>query len=49
VESQNGNYHAFEFKWNEKKKVKSPPSFQKSYPGATFKVVNRKNFTDFVQ
>ena len=48
VESQNGNYHAFEFKWNEKKKVKLPLSFQKSYPEATFKVVNRQNFTDFV-
>ena len=48
VESQNGNYHAFEFKWNEKKKVKPPSSFKKSYPEATFKVVNRKNFTDFV-
>lgn len=48
VESQNGNYHAFEFKWNEKKKVKPPSSFKKSYPEATFRVVNRQNFTDFV-
>jgi predicted AAA+ superfamily ATPase len=48
VESQNGDYQAFEFKWNEKRKAKLPISFQNGYPKATFKVVNRENFDEFV-
>jgi len=46
VESQNGNYHAFEFK---RRKSTHPPLLKKLYPEATFKVVNRKNFTDFIK
>jgi len=48
VESLNGNYHAFEFKWNEKKKAKFPASFEKAYQNVTFNLVNRQNFHDFV-
>ncbi|TPV34932.1 ATP-binding protein [Paucihalobacter ruber] len=48
VEDQNGNYHAYEFKWNDKRKAKLPIAFQKSYPNSTFKVVNKTNFDEFV-
>ncbi len=48
VEKANDTYHAFEFKWNEKKKAKFPESFQKSYQNATFSTIHRKNFDDFL-
>ncbi|WP_428223919.1 ATP-binding protein [Flavobacterium sp.] len=38
----------FEFKWNESKKAKVPTAFAKAYPDATFEVVNRKNYLDFI-
>ncbi|RVU90972.1 ATP-binding protein [Flavobacterium columnare] len=38
----------FEFKWNESKKAKIPTAFAKAYPDATFEVVNRKNYLDFI-
>lgn len=48
IEKINDQYSAFEFKWNEKKRAKFPEAFQNSYPNATFDVINRKNFDDFV-
>lgn len=48
VESLNGNYHAFEFKWHEKRKAKLPVAFKKTYPNSTFDLVNRVNFDAFV-
>jgi predicted AAA+ superfamily ATPase len=38
----------FEFKWNENKKSKIPAAFAKAYPEATFEVVNRSNYLDFI-
>ncbi|MBG6111786.1 putative AAA+ superfamily ATPase [Flavobacterium sp. CG_9.10] len=40
--------HGFEFKWNEKKKVKIPTAFAKAYPDATFEVINKSNYLDFI-
>ena len=40
--------YGFEFKWNEKKKVKIPTAFAKAYPDATFEVINRSNYLDFI-
>lgn len=38
----------FEFKWNENKKVKIPTAFAKAYPDASFEVINRLNYLDFI-
>ncbi len=39
---------AFEFKWNEKKKAKIPAAFSKAYPEASFEVINKANYLDFI-
>ncbi len=38
----------FEFKWNEKRKAKAPGAFANNYPDATFEVINRSNYLDFI-
>lgn len=38
----------FEFKWNENKKSKIPTAFAKAYPDATFEVINKQNYLDFI-
>ena len=48
VEEKQGDFFAFEFKWNPKKKVKLPPTFSKSYGKANFQFVHRDNFEEFV-
>jgi uncharacterized protein len=48
IETMNGLHHAFEFKWNERRKTKIPSGFQKNYPESTFTTYNRSNFDDFV-
>lgn len=48
VESDKGNYLAFEFKWNEKRKAKLPLAFQKNYPHSSFEIVNKLNFDSFL-
>ena len=48
LEEDNGNLHGFEFKWNEKRKAKIPTAFSKAYPEATFEVINKSNYLDFI-
>lgn len=48
VEERQGNFLAFEFKWNPKKKVKLPSTFSKSYGKANFQFVHRDNFEEFI-
>jgi predicted AAA+ superfamily ATPase len=48
LEEQNGNLNGFEFKWNEKRKSKIPTAFAKAYPDASFEVINRENYLDFI-
>lgn len=38
----------FEFKWNENKKVRIPVAFAKAYPNATFEVITKNNYLDFI-
>ena len=38
----------FEFKWSETKKVKIPTAFAKAYQKATFEVINKSNYLDFI-
>jgi uncharacterized protein len=48
LEEANGNLHGFEFKWNENRKAKIPTAFAKAYPEASFEVVNKGNYLDFI-
>lgn len=47
VEQRDGIYHAFEIKWNPKKR-KVPDSWVKDYPNHTFDVINSENFVSYV-
>ena len=48
IEEHSGKLHAFEFKWNKKKKVKLSKTFSGAYPDSDFQVVNKENYTDFI-
>lgn len=48
VEEIDGKLAGFECKWSEKKKGKIPKDWRKHYDGATFTVINRDNYLDFV-
>jgi len=47
VEESNGQFNAFEFKWNPKKTPRIPASFMEGYD-PTFEFIHRKNFTNFL-
>lgn len=49
LEEENGKLSGFEFKWNENRKAKIPTAFAKAYPEATFEVVNKQNYLEFIQ
>jgi hypothetical protein len=48
LEERGDSLAGFEFKWNEKKKSKIPTAFAKAYPEATFEVINKSNYLDFI-
>ena len=48
LEEENGSLKAFEFKWNENRKAKIPTAFAKAYPDASFEVINKGNYLDFI-
>ncbi|WP_309609003.1 DUF4143 domain-containing protein, partial [Flavobacterium sp.] len=48
LEDENGNLSGFEFKWNENRKAKIPTAFAKAYSEATFEVINKGNYLDFI-
>ena len=48
IEEQNGTLYAYEFEWNNNKKVKLPAKFAEAYPEHKFKIINQENFTEFV-
>ena len=43
IEERAGALYAYEFKWNPKKKVKIPRSWQQAYPEATWPVITPRN------
>ena len=47
VEEKDGKLYGYEFKWN-KKKVKAPPAWLKTYENASFKVISKDNYLDFI-
>lgn len=48
LEDQGNELAGFEFKWNENKKSKIPTAFGKAYPDATFEVINKENYLEFI-
>jgi predicted AAA+ superfamily ATPase len=48
VEENSGKIFGYEFKWNNKKKVKLPKTFVEAY-NAESKVIDRNNFREFVK
>ena len=48
IEEFGGQLHAYEFKWNSRKKVKLTKTFQNAYPEATFQVITQDNIHEFL-
>jgi predicted AAA+ superfamily ATPase len=48
IHEADGVFTAYEFKWNEKKKVSCPNAFKNAYPKIEFHVINRGNFIDYI-
>lgn len=49
IEEREGNFSAFEFKYNPKKgRVKCPLTFSNNYPEIPFEAVTKENYTDFI-
>jgi predicted AAA+ superfamily ATPase len=48
IEEYDGIFHAYEFKYNPKKKTRLPITFSKAYPNHEFKLVNNNNYNDFL-
>lgn len=48
IEESDGQISAFEFKWNEKAKIKYPKQFMEAYPGSTYQVIHPGCMEDFV-
>ena len=49
LEEENAKLSGFEFKWNENRKAKIPTAFAKAYTEATFEVINKQNYLEFIQ
>lgn len=47
IETEDREIRAFEYKWGESR-VKVPSQFLKHYPEASFQVINRENYLDFI-
>jgi uncharacterized protein len=48
IEEGSGMLSAYEFKWNNKKTIKAPGAWNRAYPNASFEVINRNNYLDFI-
>ncbi len=48
IEDRESRLHAFEFKWNPKKKAGLPKIFKETYPDADFEVINHDNCFDWI-
>lgn len=48
LETSADNIAGFEFKWSSTKKSKIPVAFQKAYPEASFEVITKGNYLEFI-
>lgn len=44
IEDRGGTLHAYEYKWNPRKKVRVPIAWQKEYTNSTFQVIHSDNY-----
>lgn len=49
IEEYDGVIHAYEFKWNPKRKVKWSKTFTRAYPDHQLMVVSRDNYKEFIK
>jgi uncharacterized protein len=47
IEEKNEQIQAFEYKWG-KAKAKIPTEFARSYPNASFEIINQENYLDYI-
>ncbi|HMR19147.1 MAG TPA: AAA family ATPase [Sphingobacterium sp.] len=48
LEEQSDSLAGFEFKWHKNTKSKAPVAFTKAYSNATFEVITKSNYLDFI-
>jgi predicted AAA+ superfamily ATPase len=48
IQELEANIHAFEFKWGDKQ-PKAPKAFSDNYPNASFSVINKENYLEFIE
>ena len=48
VEEREGRLYGYEFKWGKSKKVKPPKVWLETYKEASFEVINRENYLEFI-
>ena len=48
VEEWNAALHAAEMKWSPRKTARPPAGFRRAYPDASFRVVHREDYLDFI-
>lgn len=48
LEEVDGRLSAYEFKWNPKRQARVPANFAGNYPEASFSVITRENYQDFL-
>ena len=48
IEEKDDKIHAYELKWNPKRKASAPLSFRNAYPNADFTVIHRDNIEDLL-
>ncbi len=48
LETEAETIAGYEFKWNQNRKSKIPGAFAKAYPEATFEVINKQNYLEFI-
>ncbi len=49
IEDRGGILHAYEFKWNSKRKVKEPIAWKNAYGDSKFEVINNENYSNWIR
>lgn len=48
IEDREGILHAYEFKWNPKRKTKKPVAWKNAYADSEFEIINNENYVDWI-
>ena len=49
VEEREGQLYGYEFKWNTRKRPKEPKGWRRSYPNASFEIINPDNYANWLR